>query len=50
MSYDRGEELPVLDEKQLRNMEKRLRRYLSSREVREFKPTVTVSDGRNPRG
>jgi hypothetical protein len=40
MSYDRGEELPVLDDKQRRRLRGELRRFLASREVRAFKPTV----------
>jgi hypothetical protein len=37
MSYDRGEELPVFDEKQSRNIQRALRRYLASHEVRAMK-------------
>jgi hypothetical protein len=40
MSYDRGEELPVLDARQIRNVQRALRRYVSSREVRAVKETT----------
>jgi hypothetical protein len=37
MSYDRGEELPVLDAKQIRNVQRAARRYVATREVRAMK-------------
>jgi hypothetical protein len=47
MSYDRGEELPVLDDNQFRKMQRALRGYLARREVRALlKPPITVSDSR----
>jgi hypothetical protein len=47
MSYDRGDDLPVLDEPQFRKVQGAVRRYLRTHEIRLFKPPVTVSDDRS---
>jgi hypothetical protein len=43
MSYDRGEELPVFDAKQIRNVQRALRRYVATREVRAMKVQPVAS-------
>jgi hypothetical protein len=43
MSYDRGDELPVFDAKQIRNVQRAARRYVATREVRAVKVTPPLA-------
>jgi hypothetical protein len=45
MSYDRGEELPVFDTRQTRNIQRALRRYLASHEVRAVTAPASLAAG-----
>jgi hypothetical protein len=50
MSYDRGPELPVLDDKQRRNIDRALRGYFARREVRSFKASLAAVPEQAGRG